>query len=104
MVDLETARQRLLDERARLQRQLDAVEEERTGDGPIDMLGGDAAADTSSATVELNMRSDLEHSIHEIDAALRRVDDGTYGVDEETGEPIDPERLEAIPTARTNIR
>ena len=104
MVDLETARQRLLDERARLQRQLDAVEEDRSVDGPIDMLGGDAAADTSSATNELNMRSDLEHSIHEVDAALRRVDEGTYGIDEETGEPIDPERLDAIPTARTNIR
>ena len=104
MVDPEAARQRLLEERARLRRQLDAVEEDRAGDGPIDMLGGDAAADTSSVTNELNMRSDLEHSIHEIDAALRRVDEVTYGIDEETGEPIDPERLDAIPTARTNIR
>lgn len=104
MVDLEAARQRLLDERARLRRQLDAVEEERIGDGPIDMLGGDAAADTSSATNDLNLRADLAHSIAEIDAALQRVDSGTYGIDEETGEPIDPERLDAIPTARTNIR
>ena len=104
MVDIATARQRLLDERARLERQLELVKQERAEDGPIDMLGGDAAADTSSATTELNMRSDLEHSIHEIDAALRRVDEGTYGIDEETGEPIDPERLDAIPTARTNVR
>ena len=104
MVDLEAARQRLLEERARLQRQLDTVEQERLGDGPIDMLGGDAAADTSSATSELNLRADLAHSIAEVDAALQRVESGTYGIDEETGEPIDPERLEAIPTARTNIR
>ena len=68
------------------------------------MLGGDAAADTSSATIDLNMRSDLEHSIGEVDAALRRVEEGTYGIDEETGEPIDPERLAAMPTARTNVR
>ena len=39
----------------------------------------------------------------EIEAALQRLDDGTYGVDEVTGEPIDPERLDALPTARTNI-
>ena len=39
----------------------------------------------------------------EIEAALQRLDDGTFGVDEVTGDPIDPERLEALPTARTNV-
>jgi RNA polymerase-binding transcription factor DksA len=34
---------------------------------------------------------------------LQRLDDGTFGVDEVTGDPIDPERLEALPTARTNV-
>lgn len=104
MVDLETARQRLLEERDHLQRQLDDVDHDRTDDGPIDMLGGDGAADTSAMTTELNLRADLLHSIGEIDAALKRIEKGTYGIDEETGEPIDPERLDAIPTARTNIR
>ncbi len=104
MVDLDHARQRLLEERAHLQQQVDGVEHERTDDGPIDMLGGDAAADTTIATSELNLRSDLAHSIAEIDAALHRIDLGTYGIDEVTGEPIDPERLEVIPAARTNVR
>ncbi len=104
MADLDHSRKRLLEERAHLQRQLDDVEHDRTGDGPIDMLGGDAAADTSMATTELNLRSDLAHSIVEIDAALHRIELGTYGLDEETGEPIDPERLDAIPAARTNVR
>jgi DnaK suppressor protein len=104
MIDLDHARTRLLEERAHLQRQLDDVEQDRTDGGPIEMLGGDAAADTTAVTAELNLRSDLLHSIAEIDQALRRIDAGTYGIDEETGEPIDPERLDAIPTARTNIR
>jgi RNA polymerase-binding transcription factor DksA len=104
MVDLEHARKRLLEERSRLQKQLDDVEHERNDDGPIDMLGGDAAADTTIATTELNLRSDLAHSIAEIDAALRRIELGTYGIDEETGDPIDPDRLDAIPAARTNVR
>ena len=39
----------------------------------------------------------------EVEAALQRVEDGTYGIDEHTGEPINPARLEAIPTARTNV-
>ena len=104
MIDLEHARKRLLEERAHLERQLGDVEHERNNDGPIDMLGGDAAADTTMATSELNLRSDLAHSIAEIDAALHRIELGTYGIDEETGDPIDPERLDAIPAARTNVR
>ena len=32
-----------------------------------------------------------------------RIEAGTYGIDEETGEPINPDRLDAIPTARTNV-
>lgn len=39
----------------------------------------------------------------EIDAALTRIDDGTYGVCEETGEPIGLARLEAKPWARLCI-
>jgi DnaK suppressor protein len=104
MIDLEHARQRLLEERSHLQRQLGAIEHERNDDGPIDMLGGDAAADTTMATSELNLRSGLAHSIAEIDAALHRIELGTYGIDEETGDPIEPERLDAVPAARTNVR
>lgn len=104
MIDLEHARQRLLDERAHLRRQLGDIEDERNDDGPIDMLGDDAAADTAMATSELNLRSGLAHSIAEIDAALHRIEPGTYGINEETGDPIDPERLDAVPAARTNVR
>ena len=104
MVDLDNSRKRLLEERAHLQRQLDDIEHERTGGGPIEMLGGDAAADTNSATIELNLRSDLAHGIAEIDAALHRIELGTYGIDEESSDPIDPDRLDAIPAARTNVR
>jgi DnaK suppressor protein len=45
----------------------------------------------------------LEAELAEIDAALDRVADGTYGRDEVTGAPIDPARLDALPTARTNV-
>jgi RNA polymerase-binding transcription factor DksA len=103
MVDLEHARKRLLEERAHLERQLGDLEHERD-DAPIDMLGGDAAADTTTATSELNLKSGLAHSISEIDAALHRIELGTYGIDEESGDPIDPERLDAVPAARTNVR
>ncbi len=52
---------------------------------------------------DLAILESLEVDLAEIEAALQRLDDGDYGVDEETGEPIDPARLEALPTARTNV-
>ena len=44
-----------------------------------------------------------EHHLEEIDAALKRVDAGTYGTCEACGTPIGAERLEARPTARVCI-
>jgi len=52
---------------------------------------------------DLAILEGLEVDLAEIEAALQRLDEGRYGVDEVTGEPIDPERLEALPAARTNI-
>ncbi len=42
--------------------------------------------------------------LEEIDAALARIDDGTYGTCERCGDPIGEGRLEARPVARTCIR
>lgn len=44
-----------------------------------------------------------ERHLVEIDAALERVRDGTYGVCEACGRPVAPARLEARPTARTCV-
>jgi RNA polymerase-binding transcription factor DksA len=102
-IDLDHFRQRLLAERERLDRQLGDIDRERHADGPIDALSGDAGQDTARVDTEMHLESDLTASLAEIDAALQRIEDGTYGLDEDTGEPINPERLEAIPTARRNI-
>src|SRR6476469_8880262 len=45
-----------------------------------------------------------EHDLGEIDAALERITDGTYGVCEDCGEPIGEGRLDARPAARWCIR
>jgi RNA polymerase-binding transcription factor DksA len=64
-------------------------------------------ADTGTETFErekdLSILDSLEAELGELEAALQRVDEGTYGIDEVTGDPIAPERLEAVPTARTNV-
>ena len=96
------ARARLNAEREHLAASLKDLDQEISEDGAIS-LSGDAAADTTAADARHGLRAGLESQIAEVDAALQRVDDGTYGVDEVTGEPIDPARLEALPAARTNV-
>jgi DnaK suppressor protein len=46
----------------------------------------------------------LTQLLNDVQAALRRVDDGTYGNCEEDGEPIDSARLNAIPWARYCVK
>jgi RNA polymerase-binding transcription factor DksA len=68
-----------------------------------DQHPADTASETFEREKDLSILEQLEAELEELQAALARVDDGTYGIDEATGEPIDPERLEALPAARTNI-
>jgi RNA polymerase-binding transcription factor DksA len=112
-VDVDRARKRLLEERERLRRIADALSAD-AGEGASerDALSELSLADQHPADLgtemferekDLSILESLEAELVEIEAALQRLDDGTYGVDEVTGEPIDPERLEAYPTARTNV-
>lgn len=50
------------------------------------------------------LRRQATSHLAELDAAIARVADGTYGGCEECGEPISPERLDARPGARTCMR
>ena len=59
----------------------------------------DRASSESDKALELRTRDRQRKLISKIDAALRRIDEGTYGYCDETGEPISLRRLEARPTA-----
>lgn len=63
----------------------------------------DMGTETFEREKDFSILESLESELAEIEAALERIDKGTYGVDEVTGEPIDPVRLEAVPAARTNV-
>jgi DnaK suppressor protein len=63
----------------------------------------DRASLETEAGVELRTRNRYLKLIGKIDAALRRIEDGTYGYCEETGEPIGLKRLEARPIATMTI-
>ncbi len=59
----------------------------------------DTASNMSNQLFELRSKDRERKLIHKIDKALDRIDDGTYGYCEETGEPIGVKRLEARPIA-----
>jgi DnaK suppressor protein len=63
----------------------------------------DRASSETDRAIELRARDRQRKLIAKIDAALTRIDDGTYGYCEETGEPISLKRLEARPIATLSI-
>jgi len=109
--DLAAARERLVREKDRvsslireLRTELDAERAADTAElAHVDQHPADDASDVFEREKDLSILESLERELAEIEAAIRRVEEGTYGIDEVTGEPIAPERLEAQPTARTNL-
>ena len=63
----------------------------------------DRASSESERSLELRTRDRERKLISKIDAALRRLEDGSYGYCEETGEPIGLKRLEARPIATLSV-
>lgn len=63
----------------------------------------DRASSETDRAIELRARDRQRKLISKIDAALQRIDDGTYGFCEETGEPISLKRLDARPIATLSI-
>jgi RNA polymerase-binding transcription factor DksA len=110
-MDLEEQRRRIETERARVAALADGLRsefgqsesEESAELADYDQHPADTATDTFEREKDLSILDQLDEELAELQAALERIDNGTYGIDEVTGEPIDPARLEALPTARTNI-
>ena len=110
-MDTDDARGRLESEQARVERligefkgELGTSENDDISElADYDQHPADTASETFEREKDLSILEQLERELAELQAALARVDDGTYGIDEVTGEPIDPARLEALPTARTNV-
>jgi DnaK suppressor protein len=63
----------------------------------------DRASSETDRAIELRARDRQRKLISKIDAALQRIEEGTYGYCEETGEPITIKRLEARPIATLSI-
>jgi DnaK suppressor protein len=96
-VDPERARQRLAEERGRIERELAGVGPQEPGEEPEDT--GDQASDLDQAGKDDAIRDDLQRALEAIERAEQRLEEGTYGKSVVSGEPIPDERLEALPWA-----
>src|SRR5919201_6444310 len=103
-LDTEHFKQRLLDERARVQEALDYLHAENAGsiedereEIPSDNHPADVATSTVDREIDYTLEENEERLLAAIDAALKRIDEGTFGICQSCGRPIDPERLKALP-------
>jgi RNA polymerase-binding transcription factor DksA len=91
---LKTLRDQLLNRQAVLAK--DALDQQPTFSSHM----ADAGTDTYDRDFALGMLSSEQDSVYEVEQAVNRIRDGSYGICEMTGKPIDPARLEAIPWTR----
>jgi len=114
MTDLDTSqyRARLVEEQERLVHAVDFLQRENPGSiadelGDIVTAGDGNLGDTATATYDRELDEGLgegaQQTLREIDDALRKIDDGTYGACEACGKPIGEDRLAAIPWTRLCI-
>lgn len=100
-MDLEHARKRLAEERARIEGELKEHEQPDTSGEPED--SGDEANDLEQASTDSALTEDLRRNLEEIERAEERIEAGTYGKSVVSGDPIPDGRLEAIPWADRNV-
>ena len=104
------ARQRLDDERARLEgvratfadeHLHDETESENLSElSGLDQHQADTGTETFEREKDLSILEQIEAELADVEHALKRLDDGTYGTCEVDGKPIPEERLEAMPATR----
>jgi DnaK suppressor protein len=112
-MDKRTARRRLESERERLQSLVSALHAETASvaeegdsftDGAADQHPADMGTETFELEKDMSIRNNVEAELADVERALRRVEDGTYGVCESCGRKIPALRLEAMPGARFCIK
>ena len=105
-MDPKLAKRRLLQLRRRLLA-LDQAEgdslatslEEESGDEAYDQHEADVGTVTLSREMDLSLQENTERLLAQVDRALAKIEEGTYGICDRGGEPIEEGRLEAVPYA-----
>jgi RNA polymerase-binding protein DksA len=107
-VDTDRFQTALLDERKRIENAIEYLHRETPGsleDETEEMIGSqdnhlaDSATGTLDREIDYSLEANAEQVLAQIDAALKRIDEGTYGKCTNCGKEIPEERLEAVPWA-----
>jgi DnaK suppressor protein len=101
---VESQRQRLVDLRDELSRVRDGLDEDQEeleggGDDFTETDSGDMSQSIFDREMDASVGEGIERRLGEVDRALQKIEDGTYGICEDTGEEIPRGRLEAVPEA-----
>ena len=107
-MDIDHVRARLAEDHERLQAiqaELAPVREESEEDSLQELSSyaqhqADLGTETFDREKDLSILDQVETDLADIEHALRRLDDGTYGTCEACGKPVGDERLEAMPATR----
>jgi DnaK suppressor protein len=104
---VESQRERLLGLREELVRIKEGVADderdlgEAEGDTTLD--SGDLSQDIFTREMDASIGEQVERRLGEVDRALRKIEEGTYGLSDESGDPIPRGRLVAIPEATRTV-
>jgi len=104
-------RRMLLDERERVRGAIEYLHQENPGsledesgeETSFDNHLGDTATVTYDREMDYTLEDNSEAVLAAIEKALVKIESGTYGICERCGQPIAPERLEALPYAELCI-
>ena len=99
---IERQRVALINRTIHLRELLSGKNPELSDEDPGDL--GDKASLLTELTCQSSINTKIFAELADIDAALTRIQRGTYGICELTGQPVSVERLEAFPTARFSVQ
>ena len=110
--EIKELKQRLIEERQDLQRQYEEIEEssfstdqtELTGEMGFDEEYADAGTATFERERDLSLVNNLRDLMERIDKALAKIEDGTYGLCDRCGKPIEKARIKALPYANLCLK
>ena len=105
MVDLDKAKQRLLDLKQEYQTRVYKIQHDmQNPDTDMTQDWDDQAVINEQNDVRKNLLVEAQHNLELVNNALLRIENGTYGICTVSGEEIEPERLEAVPFATTCMK
>jgi DnaK suppressor protein len=104
---VETQRERLLGLRDELVRIREGMADDERylgeAEGDTQLDSGDLSQDMFTREMDASIGEQVGRRLGEVDRALRKIEEGTYGLSDDSGEPIPRGRLEAIPEATRTV-